>query len=508
MDFYREQVPINPESGLTVSRRNPVGAALQDAGSTMTKIAADYMRRMGREEAEASIATEDIRAKRSWLEAEVQMSAMSEPKEITSFYEEWEAGEREAIGDIDTNRLGKRAIGQRSERVLMDRRIKATGLGGFADQAQTSKNALSMWDVYNSSVDGITPNGSESPREGAFKALDTLYGWKQITSKQLSDGKANFDRDADRSSAVGLVAGLRAFEGNPDTLVAEAADVAAEIERLEHLGSAKSWHIAQAEAVGRAAKGASVKQRKKILDKATENAMEMRTTPDDIVAVSMALGGTREDAQQLSTSAIRGIEIVAMDDESLTDIQTEVSAYTNGDQTPAEAMKAIKKHAKTYGEGFTGAQKKKAIAVATYQGSLQLSAVMYDAADENQMSAMYDAGWYAKQKSAKQEGILADGTRMISDYLVLGGSDAKWVKKTNLQLWKLNQKKDKYTQKEITEKMNAIFENKGMEIFQKSYTFEKEEPPTPAGQYAEGKVYVDGKGNRARWNGTSFEEVK
>lgn len=207
-EFYREQVGIDIEPGLTVSRRSPMEGALRDTGATMSKISTDYIKRMAREEAEASVAAEDVRQKRSWLEAEVQMSQMQDPKEIVSFYEEWEQNEREVIGEIDTNRLGKRAISMRSEKVLGDTRIKALGLGGFADQAQINKNAMHWWGVVENAEMDIYPDGFGSAENAHDTGLEKLLNMGRISPKQYAARQAGFETTRSYNAVAGDLAGM------------------------------------------------------------------------------------------------------------------------------------------------------------------------------------------------------------------------------------------------------------------------------------------------------------
>ena len=193
-EFYRQQVGVNPEPGLTVSRRTPMEGALQEAGSTLSGISTDYMRRMARDEAEASVAAEDVRSKRSWLEAHDKMATMSDPKEIHDFYKEWEQNERDTVASIDTNRLGRRAIGFSTEKNLVDKSHAVLGIGGFYDQAQIRKNSEAYLGVIENAKQGIISDRFKTPIEAVQNSANWFVQKKIWTPQQAAKVISEFPK--------------------------------------------------------------------------------------------------------------------------------------------------------------------------------------------------------------------------------------------------------------------------------------------------------------------------
>ena len=332
----------------------------------------------------------------------------------------------------------------------------------------------------------------QSEMEAAIDAIDyptykvavgKMVGTTAITEQDGVKLLANFNRDVDKSISNEIYDNLyyKSDDLTPEELIEKGNQSLQSVKDLEHLGATKAWHESRINAVIKRAKGLSVNARIKVINGVVEDSIDGKMTTGGGVAVIMSLGGSREDAQTMVGAAYSGGQIQAMGDDTLLGIQESIARYASGKDTPDEAMKRIDKFALEYSDQFKGAQARKAKASAQLQGRYQLSAIMYLNADEENVSAMYDANWFTFQKSAPLKGILAEGSRRIADYLAFGGADDSFVKKANKRLWNLEKSKDGFTAAEINAELDSIFEDQGREIIRGSYEYKK----SPAEQFNE-----------------------
>lgn len=192
------------ETGLIIGAgRTSLGGSLKKAGAQVFGIGEDYMKKMSREDSEADLAQEKNRSALSWAGAQEEMSKMTDPKEISAHYNEWEESEREIVDGLDSNRLGKRAIGMHSEAALTRSRIQTEGAGGYVDSAYIAKN-MAVWEGQKqNSLRGIPTDGFATPQDAYNHAVDKQTGLDPRLQSKAVQMKADFESSSNYHSLDG-----------------------------------------------------------------------------------------------------------------------------------------------------------------------------------------------------------------------------------------------------------------------------------------------------------------
>ena len=497
---YNRQVGRSAEIGAVADDIGLSGSGMRSLGGAATSIATNYMQKMEAETTASQVADAEAKTITAWSVAQQHMRENGDPIEMEKIYNKFESDHKKELAETKLTKRARANIDNSAKTFFAKRQADTFGNGGIIDVAHISNLDKPYIEGSSNALLGLyDENRFDSATEAYENNINARVNLGTVSFEEGTKLKTNFEATSNyttRRRNIAESGELYAMDGDGKEYIKRLNDIRNESESLKMKTSSKDSLYTE---IGYKLANVMGKENRKAatLIEGMKNEIKLGEFDyDDSLKIEKQLGA--QYSQLISDAK----------EEALRDLAV----------TDADARKAVKTlnlalNGNDKGVRISWTEARRGLDSRRSSTKIVASMVLADNYVEQigvQGNIVAYEGWFRSDKTVPSTGFYADVTKEIAYYAKTPSGDASFINGAwaDAMEWKSDQKDGKgmYDGEYVTK--DEFFSKR----FNKIATQEVQSMVAPQvqskGGFVVGKTYTDANGNKAMWNGESWQGVE